>query len=147
MPLFQEKVCFVGAESLEAILRSYQDPAESNTPLGSFLREVIGGRVIVSRVRKRITKQYFRRGDFQVALQDFRNLNPDHARQVTGVGFTGTIQNMYRLTVKQNSSFGKPTFEIRPMNRRVRRKKVHVCYKIRYFSKNQRQRAAVTFPV
>ena len=124
------------AEQIEAMLKSYVDPGESSTALGEFLRRVTnGGRVIVSRVRTRVTKQYFRRGDFQVALSDFRNLNPEHARQVPGVGFTGTVNNMYRLTVKQHSSFGKPTFEIRPMNKKVRKKKVHVCYKIRYMSR------------
>lgn len=75
-----------------------------------------------------------------MALADFRKMNPEHARQVMGVGFTGTVNNMYRLTVKQNSSFGKPTLEIRPMNRRVRRKKVHVCYKVRYFDGRNRRR-------
>ena len=117
------------------MLRSYQDPAEGNSALGEFLRRITSrGRVVVSRVRTRVTKQYFRRGDFQIALADFRSLHPEHARQVPGVGFTGTINNMYRLTVKQNSTFGKPTFEIRPMNKKVRKKKVHICYKIRYFS-------------
>lgn len=131
-----EPISFSDAAQVEAILKSYVDPAEGNSNLGEFLRRATDrGRVIVSRVRTRITKQYFRRGDFQVALSDFRNLNPEHARQVPGVGFTGTVNNMYRLTVKQHSSFGKPTFEIRPMNKKVRKKKVHVCYKIRYFSR------------
>lgn len=126
-------------QQIEVMLRSYTDPADSTSPLGEFLRQLTdSSRVIVSRVRTRITKQYFKRGDFQIALADFRSLNPEHARQVPGVGFTGTMNNMYRLTVKQNSSFGKPTFEIRPMNKKVRKKKVHICYKIRYIGRKER---------
>jgi len=133
---------------IETLLRAYEDPAESNGSLGTFLRGISErGRVIVSRVRTRITKQYFRRGNFQVALADFRNLQPENARQVPGLGYTGTINNMYRLTVKQTSSFGKPTFEIRPMNKRVRKKKVHVCYKIRYLGGRQRSNRATRIPV
>lgn len=64
-------------------MRAYQDPADSNTELGEFLRRISArGRLIVSRVKTRITKQYFRRGDFQIALADFRNLHPEHVRQV-----------------------------------------------------------------
>lgn len=129
-------VTIAETDPINYVLKSYIDPAESTTPVGSFLRNVSArGQLLVSRVRKRITKQYFRRGDFQVALGDFRSLRPEHARQVLGVGFTGTVRNMYRLTVKENSSFGKPTLEVRPMNKRVRKKRVHVCYKIRYVNR------------
>ena len=75
---------FTDSEPLEVLLRSYIDPVDSPTELGTFIRLIsqAGSRVVVSRVRKRITKQYFRHGDFHVALADFRRMNPEHSRQV-----------------------------------------------------------------
>lgn len=62
----------------------------------------------------RLTRQYTRRGSFNDAVRDFNRFNPSRQSSFNGrvSGRTGQVGN-HRVTVRDGSSSGRPTLEIR----------------------------------
>ncbi|XP_067651939.1 uncharacterized protein [Haliotis asinina] len=83
----------------------------------SLLRSFSRGRV--TRSGSRLTRQYNRQGNYGDAVRDFNRLNPSGARPISGrnnlQGITGTM-GRHRVTVRNTSSNGRPTLEIRSPN-------------------------------
>ncbi|XP_041373492.1 uncharacterized protein LOC121386606 [Gigantopelta aegis] len=75
--------------------------------------------------KNRLTKQYFRRGNFRTALRDYKRMNIQGSRRFTernGVrGYTGRMGN-HKVTVRNSSTNGKPTLDIRSKNGKTVRK-------------------------
>ncbi|XP_046361800.1 uncharacterized protein LOC124138934 [Haliotis rufescens] len=83
----------------------------------SLFRSFSRGRV--SRSGSRLTRQYNRQGNYGDAVRDFNRLSPSGTRPITGNnnlrGITGTM-GRHRVTVRNTSSNGRPTLEIRSPN-------------------------------
>merc|ERR1711874_133420 len=71
-------------------------------------------RTRVSKSGSRVTSQYNRPGSYQDAVKDFERLQPRGQSSFNGriSGRTGTVGN-HRVTVRDGSSGGQPTLEIR----------------------------------
>lgn len=77
------------------MLKTYIDLADKPTDVGVFLRLIVYRCwVVISRVRKKIAKQYFKCGHFYMVQADFRRMSSKHSRQALGVGFTCTMNTM-----------------------------------------------------
>lgn len=66
----------------------------------------------------KITKQYFKKGGFKEAYEDFKSFKPTNIKEFRGKngqhGYTGKIlDGKYQITVRKNSSSGEPTLEFR----------------------------------
>ncbi|XP_059154570.1 uncharacterized protein LOC131940044 [Physella acuta] len=78
----------------------------------SLFKGSTAGRVSTS--GSRVTRQYQRSGNYNDALRDFNKFRPDNVKSFGGKisGKTGTVGN-HRITVRNGSSNGRPTLEIR----------------------------------
>ncbi|PVD20347.1 hypothetical protein C0Q70_18501 [Pomacea canaliculata] len=78
----------------------------------------------VTRSGARVTRHYNGRGNYGDAVRHFQNLRPNNVRSFQSgriSGQTGTIGN-HRVTVRNGSSSGRPTLEVRSHNGQVVRK-------------------------
>jgi len=68
----------------------------------------------LSRSGSRVTQQYTRSGGFNNAMRDFNRFGAQNQKSISGKfqGRTGTVGN-HRVTVRNGSSGGSPTLEIR----------------------------------
>ncbi|XP_059154449.1 uncharacterized protein LOC131939931 [Physella acuta] len=78
----------------------------------ALFRGSTAGRVTSSGAR--VTRQYQRPGNYQDAVRDFNRFSPINVKTFNGKvsGQTGTMGN-HRITVRNGSSNGSPTLEIR----------------------------------
>lgn len=70
-----------------------------------------------------ITKQYYKKGGFKEAYEDFKSFEPTNIKEFWGKngqhGYTGKIlDGKYHITVREKSTSGEPTLEFRPKRRK-----------------------------
>ena len=108
------------ADDTAQTITKFENSGENNKNVLKTLDDILKD-TKPGRATKGKTTQYVKSGSYEQAANDFDALNPQNVKEINtkfGLGKTGTLPDGRTITARPGSSEGRPTPEIRNLNRR-----------------------------